>query len=1203
MRARNFADQRFLSELPSADSWFNGAVDANLGYTVNGHHTHDLGMVMDLGINPYVNMAYQNSTSELSISQQIQQVAQLFPIAWSNDKALALSETLIQLPDGTITGRDNQRAAIRDFLSLYSVTQKVNGSRDNVRNLISNGTTLGRKEDIVNALFGDGSANNGLISNIHIGQPGFNTYPNMRNILEKLGIKATAVEPHRHHFHIYLRPPTVVNIAPAGANLLAEYQDSTSTFNASTESANLIASAARQKYDLTISTCSILEMDPSVPFPGLIVPAAQLANYYALRSKQPPMPMGDAKVNVLQEFRHGTLVQVQSSEVQGPSFIYKQNDPTYFGKDQAVFEIEYQGKRIRLFQNVRLGAGLGTDTFDESRLSRECNPNKIHRTSDGDNVITRSLDLVGDPSSELVGWLNAGLLNDYLADMSGSIVVIDELPGAIVGQMAASENRNVDIITLDTNAAGHGWFIDTTPGDNEEFLPTSNPNEWVARPGSAAEGKMDMRSVLMHEYGHVLGLEHSADGHDVMAAVLRPGVRRIWSAQDMADLRSMLGMSSVAGLLSAPPGRTTNDGPNRDPDTPLPTGGSSSSTRLGRARNSRFDALNDANDTFEARNTLPQYDIAANATLSNLDTSNGWLTRGNVSVAGGVAILSEVSNTQTRLNQVFMVGPNDRYLTFTVNSTVLDDQANGPDDAFEVGLLNANTGASLAGPIGLTHSDALLNLQADGSEFAATGVSHVTNPDGSRTYLVDLSGIASGTAVNLSFDLIGFAQNSSRATLRDMRLVGNAETRDDNVVTTEDTPVEIAALTNDIVATQAGFVPVLVTNAAHGQVVVNANGTFSYTPANDYFGGDSFTYQLSNGTVNSNIATVSVNVTPVNDTPVAADVSLTTPEDASLRLNILAQAHDVDSATLTGRIVSGPSHGTLTANADGSFSYTPSADFNGTDRVTFKVNDGQLDSNLATVNITVTPVNDAAVAANDSATLDEDTEARFDVLANDQDIDSTTLTTILVAGPQHGRVTHNNDGSFTYTADANFNGSDSFTYQVNDGELDSNVATVNLVIMPVNDAPIVPNLTVSLDEDTPLPLNLLTGATDVDNDPLSIVSVGTPSHGHISRDAQGHYVYIPNANFNGSDSLTFAVTDGQATVSATVTLTIRPVNDAPVAADDSVTTAIEVDLYDLAARGLAKVAMPYDANGKPTNVTASTYQKELNSVGWSHRSR
>ncbi len=71
MRARNFADQRFLSELPSADSWFNGAVDANLGYTVNGHHTHDLGMVMDLGINPYVNMAYQNSTSELSISQQI----------------------------------------------------------------------------------------------------------------------------------------------------------------------------------------------------------------------------------------------------------------------------------------------------------------------------------------------------------------------------------------------------------------------------------------------------------------------------------------------------------------------------------------------------------------------------------------------------------------------------------------------------------------------------------------------------------------------------------------------------------------------------------------------------------------------------------------------------------------------------------------------------------------------------------------------------------------------------------------------------------------------------------------------------------------------------------------------------------------------------------------------------------------------------
>jgi hypothetical protein len=126
---------------------------------------------------------------------------------------------------------------------------------------------------------------------------------------------------------------------------------------------------------------------------------------------------------------------------------------------------------------------------------------------------------------------------------------------------------------------------------------------------------------------------------------------------------------------------------------------------------------------------------------------------------------------------------------FTLRNLALDDQAAGPDDAFEAALLNADTGANLMGDLvdghgrGLTRSDALLNLQANGSEFAAQGVTHVTHADGSRSYVVDLAGMArnadGSVAVNLSFDLIGFGQNGSHVTVSDVRLFGQPQTEDD----------------------------------------------------------------------------------------------------------------------------------------------------------------------------------------------------------------------------------------------------------------------------------------------------------------------------------------------------------------------------------------------------------------------------------------
>jgi VCBS repeat-containing protein len=214
----------------------------------------------------------------------------------------------------------------------------------------------------------------------------------------------------------------------------------------------------------------------------------------------------------------------------------------------------------------------------------------------------------------------------------------------------------------------------------------------------------------------------------------------------------------------------------------------------------------------------------------------------------------------------------------------------------------------------------------------------------------------------------------------------------------------------------------------------------------DYFGTDSFSYRLSDGPLDSNLATVSLTVTPVNDAPVAADVAVTTAEDTPLVIALGAYATDVDSTNITAQIVTGPAHGVLVQNNDGSYSYTPDANYNGADSFTYKANDGQLDSNLATVSLNVTPVNDAPTLGNLNLAAVEDTALTMNLLTAASDIEGDTLSAAIITAAQHGQVNINADGSFTYTPVANYNGTDSFTYKVNDGALESNVATVNLTI-------------------------------------------------------------------------------------------------------------------------------------------------------------
>ena len=215
-----------------------------------------------------------------------------------------------------------------------------------------------------------------------------------------------------------------------------------------------------------------------------------------------------------------------------------------------------------------------------------------------------------------------------------------------------------------------------------------------------------------------------------------------------------------------------------------------------------------------------------------------------------------------------------------------------------------------------------------------------------------------------------------------------------------------------------------------------ANGTFTYTPAPDFNGTDSFTYTASDGTAVSNVATVTITVTAVNDAPMAINDTASTTEETAVSGAVLGNDLDVEpGTTLTATLDAGPANGTVTLAANGTFTYTPAVNFSGTDSFTYTASDGAAVSNVATVTIAVTGVNDAPVAANDTASTPEETAVSGTVLGNDTDVDTgTTLTATLGASPAHGAVTLNANGSFTYTPTVNFNGTDSFTYTASDGD-------------------------------------------------------------------------------------------------------------------------------------------------------------------------
>lgn len=364
------------------------------------------------------------------------------------------------------------------------------------------------------------------------------------------------------------------------------------------------------------------------------------------------------------------------------------------------------------------------------------------------------------------------------------------------------------------------------------------------------------------------------------------------------------------------------------------------------------------------------------------------------------------------------------------------------------------------------------------------------------------------------------------------------------------------------------------------------------------------------GNSSSQLALVFVSDVDENKAPVATADSYTATEDTVLTVNaangVLKNDSDADKDTLTAQLVSGPANGTLTLNANGSFTYQAKANYNGPDSFTYKASDGQTTSGTTTVTLNVTPVNDAPSGVGNVYTLSEDTTlSGTSVLGNDTDVENDPLTAVLGTTTSNGTLIFNSDGTFTYTPNADFFGTDSFTYKAKDSSgAESGTTTVTLNVTAINDAPNGTNDSYDLSEDSSLTVpapGVLVNDTDVDSVLQAVLDSG-PANGTLSLTPDGAFTYTPDADFNGVDSFVYKANDGSLSSGPiTVTITVHAVNDAPKApesntvatTEDTPSTAVAIGATDIdgdaltytvkAGSGPAKGSVSFDA-GKGTFV-------------------
>ncbi len=552
-----------------------------------------------------------------------------------------------------------------------------------------------------------------------------------------------------------------------------------------------------------------------------------------------------------------------------------------------------------------------------------------------------------------------------------------------------------------------------------------------------------------------------------------------------------------------------------------------------------------ANDSFEGTPTVTAVGTASHGTVSLVGSTVTYTPNANYTgtdsftytvTSGGVTETATVNVTVTPVNDDFTDA--DETVSIAEDTTASGNVLTGTSSVDGPVSVASFTIAGEAGPFVV------------GTPYTIAGKGNLTlNSDGSYSFTPVANW--NGAVPLVTYTVTDGSGTDDTSTLAiTVTPVGDLTASDDSAITSEDTPVTASVAGNDSTTSGGTLSFAKASDPAHGTVTMNANGSYTYTPAADWNGTDSFTYTVTDAASGESLTrTVTLTVIPVNDDFTDADETVSIAEDTTASGNVLTGTSSVDgpvsvaSFTIAGEagpfVVGTPytiaGKGNLTLNSDGSYSFTPVANWNGAvPLVTYTVTDGSGTDDTSTLAITVTPVGDLT-ASDDSAITSEDTPVTASVAGNDSTTSGGTLSFAKASDPAHGTVTMNANGSYTYTPAADWNGTDSFTYTVTDAASgESLTRTVTLTVTPVAD---IANDAATTNEDTAVTISVL--ANDSFQGTPVVTAVTQGAHGTVVNNGDGTVTYTPDSGWSGTDSYTYTVTSGGVTETATVNVTVR----------------------------------------------------------------
>jgi hypothetical protein len=540
------------------------------------------------------------------------------------------------------------------------------------------------------------------------------------------------------------------------------------------------------------------------------------------------------------------------------------------------------------------------------------------------------------------------------------------------------------------------------------------------------------------------------------------------------------------------------------------------------------------------------YTTLANTTLTV--PASGVLSNDNLGTASTLSLVTSPSNASS-----FTLNTNGSFsYTRTTNTSGTDSfQYRLTDDLGQVstatvtvnttpiaidnsGTTTANT-PLVVSPSGILGNDIGTGLTVLSSTSTTNGTVTV-NANGSYTYTPNAGFSGTDSFTYVARDSSTLSSNTATVNLT----VTPTATNDSYSTPFQTTLTGSTVLANDA-GSALGSTSLVSGPSNASNFTLNADGTFTYVPQAGFAGTDSFTYRATDSSGQlTNIATVTINVAMPSG-PVAAADSYTTSANTTLTVPATGVLGNDTGSSVTVTSNTNPSHGTVTVNADGSFSYVPAAGYSGPDSFTYTITDGFGRTSTATVQLTVTPTaNDDSYTVVSGNTL---TVPAAGILTNDV---GSTLQVTSNTTPSGGTVTVNPNGSFSYTPSALFEGTDTFTYTVTDASGQTSTATVSILV--TNAPPVAVDDTATTSANTPLTIPVVGNDSDPDGHPVSVMGVGTPLSGGSASFTGTTVTYTPPSNFTGYDLVSYTITDGHGktdTAWVKIFVTVAPDGSSP----------------------------------------------------------